>query len=171
MRLHLFNGSLDFEVCREKSRGSSFRSSRRFPRVVLFGVPIVTDLGFPRFFTTRPSVRKSGIQTRSPGDSCSPSTICVCDCWGVPYFPYPFSFPLYTSSSMQAREAIWVAVYLDDMAFFVFSLEPILNCAGYCCTIAGSAVTSFRKELRTVKVSDRRFVVSFHPQTMVVLTH
>ena len=31
---------------------------------------------------------------------------------------------------MQAREAIWVAVYLDDMAFFVFSLEPILNCAG-----------------------------------------
>lgn len=75
MRLHLFNGSLDFEVCREKSRGSSFRSSRRFPRVVLFGVPIVTDLGFPRFFTTRPSVRKSGIQTRSPGDSCSPSTI------------------------------------------------------------------------------------------------
>lgn len=67
--------SLDFEVCREKSRGSSFRSSRRFPRVILFGVPIVTDLGFPRFFTTRPSVRKSGIQTRSPGDSCSPSTI------------------------------------------------------------------------------------------------
>ena len=170
MRLHLFNGSLDFEVCCEKSRGSSFQSSRRFPRVVLFGVPIVTDLGFPRFFTTRPSVRKSGIQTRSPGDSCSPSTI-VC-LWLLTCAVFlRFLFPCILHRSMQAREAIWVAVYLDDMAFFVFSLEPILNCAGYCCTIAGSAVTSFRKELRTVKVSDRRFVVSFHPQTMVVLTH
>ena len=123
-----FNGSLDFEVCREKSRGSSFRSSRRFPRVVLFGVPIVTDLGFPRFFTTRPSVRKSGIQTRSPGDSCSPSTIvCLLTC---AVFPHPFSFPCILHRSMQAREAIWAAVYLDDMAFFVLSLEPILNCAG-----------------------------------------
>lgn len=85
--------------------------------------------------------------------------------------PIRFLFPCILHRSMQAREATWVAVYLDDMAFFVFSLEPILNCAGYCCTIAGSAVTSFRKELRTVKVSDRRFVVSFHLQTMVVLTH
>lgn len=85
--------------------------------------------------------------------------------------PIRFLFPCILHRSMQAREAIWVAVYLDDMAFFVFSLEPILNCAGYCSTIAGSAVTSFRKELRTVKVSDRRFVISFHLQTMVVLTH
>ena len=44
--------------------------------------------------------------------------------------PIRFLFPCILHRSMQAREAIWVAVYLDDMAFFVFSLEPILNCAG-----------------------------------------
>lgn len=62
---------------------------------------------------------------------------------------------------MQAREAIWVAVYLDDMAFFVFSLEPILNCAGYCCTIAGSAVQVSGRSLERLKLAIEGLLLVF----------
>ena len=53
---------------------SSFRVMRRFLRTVLLDVSITTDFGISWHFTTEPSVCRSGMQTWSPGDNCSPNT-------------------------------------------------------------------------------------------------
>ena len=57
---------------------SSFCAMRRLFRTVLLVVSTTTDLGISGHFTTEPSVCRSGIQTRSPGDSCShDTTLCL----------------------------------------------------------------------------------------------
>ena len=53
---------------------SSFRVMRRFLWTVLLDASITTDLGISWHFTVEPSVCRSGMQTRSLGDSFSPNT-------------------------------------------------------------------------------------------------
>ena len=52
----------------------SFRVMRRFLWTVLLDASITTDLGISWHFTVEPSVCRSGMQPRSPGDSFSPNT-------------------------------------------------------------------------------------------------